>query len=494
VSYFTLYESGGDSSLLAALPPTALPPAAALPSPPPRPPRALRRPPTRQRMKLGRRIIARIPPFRTFTLGFGLLAASAATSGTVHAGAAADAGEADAGAASVRPGPPIEPSTPPRGSEGWARACSFRDPLCVRATPGTPGPVTAAALIAAERAWEAITGALAAPPPDGGLDGRWQVYLVDGAVAQSPARLVARGLRRSFDRASSFGLVDRLAPLGCPLDLAVARAVARASLWRAAPATDPGSSAGSAEALARLATPCSAHERDDDVEFQWAPERTVIDAGSAAFDRGAAMFFGWLDARFGTRPGGLLLALRAVAPTTTPAGAWRWAGAPTEVDVLRVSLASALWEGSTIDDVFAAFAAARASMNPSPRLTWSIPWPLDGRRLASAVPVAPTGSSYVAIDHAGAPRGSKLRVEATWEDYGRMRWIVRKLDAAGKVLDELPIPSTDRATEAAMTVENLDDTERIVVVGVNLGSTEMPFAPDDAPWEPHGWLLTLSAR
>jgi hypothetical protein len=180
--------------------------------------------------------------------------------------------------------------------------------------------------------------------------------------------------------------------------------------------------------------------------------------------------------------------------TKTPAAAWRWAGAPTDVDVLRVSLASVLWQGSTLDDVFAAFAAARASMDPAPRFTWRIPWPRDARRLASAEPVAPTGASYVTVDHAGAPRGAKLRVEATWEDYGRMRWIVLKLDAAGKVLDELPIPSAERATEAAMSVENLDDVDRIAVIGVNLGSTEMPFDPDDGTWEPHGWLLTLSSQ
>jgi hypothetical protein len=190
----------------------------------------------------------------------------------------------------------------------------------------------------------------------------------------------------------------------------------------------------------------------------------------------------------------VILGLWAVAPTKTPATAWRWAGAPTDIDVLRVSLASTLWQGSTLDDVFAAFAAARASMDPAPRMTWSIPWPKDGRRLSSAEPVAPTGSSYVTVAHAEAPRGAKLRVEATWEDYGRMRWIVLKLDAAGKVLDELPIPSTERATEAAMTVENLDDADRIVVLGVNLGSTEMPFEPGDGTWEPHGWLLTLASQ
>jgi len=355
---------------------------------------------------------------------------------------------------------------------------------------------SAAALLAGERAWATVTGALAAPRPEGDLEGTWQVYLVDDALAGGDVRAMSAGreLRGPFDRASSFALVDRRTPPGCALDLAFARAVARGSLWRAAPGTDPGSAEAATEALAQLATPCSAgQERDDAMAFQSAPERTVVDPRSGPFGRGAAMFFGWLDRRFGTRPGGVLLGLWAVAPTKTRAGAWRWAGAPTEVDVLGASLAGALWKDSTIDDVFAAFAAARASMEPPPRLTWSIPWPLEERHLASGDPVSPTGASYVAVDHAGAPRGARLRVEATWEDYARMRWIVLKIDAAGKVIDELPIPSTDRATGAAMTVENLDTVDHIVVIGVNLRSTEMPFDPDDGIWEPHGWVLSLAS-
>jgi hypothetical protein len=305
----------------------------------------------------------------------------------------------------------------------------------------------------------------------------------------------AREPRGPFDRASSFAVVDRHTPPGCALDLALARAVARGSLWRAAPGTDPGSAEAATEALAELATPCSVgQERDDAVAFQSAPERAVVDPRSGSFGRGAAMFFDWLDHRFGTRPGGVLLGLWAVAPTKTPTGAWRWAGAPTDVDVLGASLAGALWKDSTIDDVFAAFAAARASMEPAPTLTWSIPWPLEERHLASGDPVSPTGSSYVAVDRAGAPRGARLRVEATWEDYARMRWIVLKIDATGKMIDELPIPSTDRATGAAMTVENLDAVDHIVVVGVNLRSTEMPFDPDDGIWEPHGWVLSLASQ
>ena len=60
------------------------------------------------------------------------------------------------------------------------------------------------------------------------------------------------------------------------------------------------------------------------------------------------------------------------------------------------------------------------------------------------------------VDHGGAPAGAKLRLEAQWEDYARMRWVVVKLDAAGTAMAELPVTSLDRGTSASLTVESLD--------------------------------------
>jgi hypothetical protein len=106
--------------------------------------------------------------------------------------------------------------------------------------------------------------------------------------------------------------------------------------------------------------------------------------------------------------------------------------------------------------------------------------------------VAPSGASYVMIDHAGAPAGASLRVEASWEDYGRMKWAVVKLDAEGHALAVLPITSPRLATSTALTVELIDSVDRFLVLGVNVGSTEHPFNPGQGWWEPHGWVLTIS--
>lgn len=392
-------------------------------------------------------------------------------------------------------GPVIEERLPPTTSEAWLRACSLRHPLCVHAAPGTRPAFALAALAAADRAWEVVTGALAAPAPDRSLDGAWHVYLVDapeGGGSGEGAFLEARDLASRFDRGSSFALVDRATKPGCPLDLALARAVVRGSALRAAPATDPGSAIAETEALASLATPCAGPSVDA-ATFQAHPERTPVDPISA-FARGASLFFGWLDTRFGGGPGLLIEGLWALSPTRATE-AWRWPRTPTGFDVLRVSLRDRLFAGSTFDDAVVRFAVDRASMTPAPRTGWHIAWPAQPRRLLAPEPLAPLGASYVLVDvPAGASPTTHLRLEAEWEDYARMRWVVVKLDARGRPIAEMPVGSLDRATHATLTVEQLEATGRLLVVGVNLGDTEGPFDPTAGEWEPHGWMLTLAAE
>jgi hypothetical protein len=359
--------------------------------------------------------------------------------------------------------------------------------------PGTSAAFQLAALESADRSWDAMTGALQAPPPDGALDGVWHVYLVDGVDGGGRSLLDGRDPRAHFDRASSFALVDRQTSPGCSLDLALARAVAEGSIWHVAPAMDQGSAVAQGETIARLASLCASGS-EDQTAFQSQPERALVDPFSTAFDRGASMFFGWLDATFGASPGALLQGLWALSPTHTSPQAWRWAEPRTLFGVLRVSLRDSLWQGSNIDDVFVRFALDRASMDPPPRLAWHVVWPTHARRLAAPEAIAPTGATFVRVDLAGAPVGGKLHVEAEWEDYARMRWVVVKLDATGRVLALKFVGSLDRSTQAAATVENLDSVDHVLVGGVNVGTTEQPVNPNQGEWESHGWLLTLGAE
>jgi hypothetical protein len=388
-------------------------------------------------------------------------------------------------------GPEIDYGTPPAGAQAWVRACSLRHPACVHGAPGTSAGTVLAALDAIDRSWDVQTQALDLPQPDGDAGGAWDAYLVDAVVEGGRARLASRDPRGATDRGASFALIDRAAPPGCPLDVAAARAVAWGGLLRAVPATDVGTARAQTRMLARLASTCAGTDEDERA-FQAEPETSVVDPTREAPSSGASLFFDWLEQSFAGQPGALVAGMWALAPTRTPPGDWRWAGKPTWFDVLASSLTGALGTDSDMDDVLLHFGIDRGLTPPPARVAWHVPWPARARRLASPIAVAPTGASYVMIDRAGAPPGASLRVESTWEDYGRMKWAVIKLDAAGHALAVLPMTSPRLATSAALTVELVDAVDRFLVVGVNVGSTEHPFDPGQGWWEPHGWVLAIS--
>jgi len=400
---------------------------------------------------------------------------------------------AESASAATVEGLPIAMEVRPDRADTWSRACSFRNPLCVHAAPGTPRQFQLEAIAAADRAWDSIIAVLRMPPPDGALGDPWDVYLVDGV--QGGARVVAdeRDPEARFDRESTFALVDRGTAVGCYLDFALARAIAEASLRREVPATDVAAARAQSEEVARLATPC-APEGEDDAAFQEQPWRCLLDPSSESFDRGASLFIRWVDSTFGSELGNVVMGGWALAPTRTDSHAWRWAAKPTTFDVLRASLPGALGSEVTFDDVLLKFALARFTMVPGPAFAWSLPWPTLARRITPAEPIAPTGVSYVRVDHKDVGGDTKLRLEAQWEDYARMRWVVLKRDAADRTLAQVTVTSTEHGTAASMTIEQLDGVDHILIVAQNLGSTEHPFNPDQEEWESHGWLLTLEGQ
>jgi hypothetical protein len=399
------------------------------------------------------------------------------------------------------------------------RVCSLREPICVHGD--VPPSALLALLDAAERAWAVETGPLQLPAPDPDLEtGAYDLYVVAG-VAEGVATFPGtRDPRSRIDRAAAYTLLDRSLALGetCARDTAVAASVARASLFRAAPATDEGSAQAEASYFARLAVPCAMGQLDGIDAFQRMPERAIADPaaesdvrGSAEYARGASLFYWWLDASYSTTPGGIVRALWALAPTMTPLAADRWNDEPDGVDVLRVTFKDALSSGSRLEDLFAEFGTTRALLGSrengaelvearplgaalAPRVDWTINWPTAARRLASPVAIAPTGSSYVLVHRAGAPSGSRLRIEATWEQHAAMRWTAVKLDRAGRELARIPVTAAPRATEAQATIVGLDETADVLIVATNVGDPFVPFDPDDERFEPHGWLLTLAAE
>lgn len=458
-----------------------------------------------------------------------VFAALTATRGyaRAEADAAAEPGARDDGwvAASEKdatPGPVVArgPGRPPQSAKG-ARACSFRHPICVNAARRIAPDVALAVLDAADRAWDSITGSLGLPAPDPDPDTRaYDVYFADLGGRGAMTLFGERDVRSRVDRASAFTLLDNRVTRGCALDALVAREVARASLFRAAPATDEGTARAQTTYLAQLMVPCAMSETADGAAFfQSHPERGFADAwpesdarAGAAFAAGASLFHGWLDYSFGRAPGSLVRATWALAPTMTELSAFRWHNEPDSFDVLRETFKNSLSNGSTLDDLLLEFGVARAffgaaddgahypesrTLGEAARLRrdWEIEWPQKPRRLSSpAAGLAPLGMTCIAMKRDGAARGARLRVEAAWEQHAKMKWAVVKLDARGKEIGHLVVPSHDRAVEAQMTVVDLDDVASLLLIGVATGDGLYPFDPDDEAWEPHGWLLTVASE
>lgn len=437
---------------------------------------------------------------------------------------------------SVLPGPRILYMARPKPARR-ARFCSMRLAVCVHSPVATNDATAMTVLDAFERAWTAMTGALELPIPDPDPDtGTYDVFLADesepllgGEVAST--HLEARDVRSNVDRARTFTVVDARVARGCSLDALAARSLARAIIARGAPATDEATARGQATFVSWLVAPCAVATSADAVSaFQSRVDRALPDAradetsaaaddppvfpqarAAALYADGEAVVWSRLDWAFGRAPAAVVLATWALAPTMTPAGARRWAHEPDTYDVLRASFKDRLSTGSTIHDLFLDIGVARAFMGsaddglhaPETRalgdaarvpLDWDLPWPSAPRRVAPRTPVHPTGSSYVVIRHDGAKPGSRLRVELVWEEHALFRWTFVKRDREGRELGRVPIAAKERATEAQMTLVDLDGVDHVLLVGTNVGDPAYAFDPDEASWEPHSWLLTVAAE
>jgi hypothetical protein len=361
-------------------------------------------------------------------------------------------------------GKPIVIEAPPALAK---TACSFRRSICVH---GGDAPSALATLGAIERAWEAGV-VLGVPLP--------RAY--DAYVSAEPSRSAIgdRDLMRRYDHASAFSILDARAS-GCARDFEAARELYAASALAVAPAIDEASLRGESTALAAPAVP---YASIDATAFQSRADRALADP-----DANPAPFFAWIDDAFGKEPGHALAATWALAPTKTSDDE-RWNAEPDVFDVLRESLKDARGPGFTFEDALSAFAVDRLADAPV-RFDWDIAWPKTARSLASSVAVAPSGATYVRIDGTGA--AARLRVDAMWEEHAKMRWTVVKLDATGHAIAQWEAKAQPKATETHLQIVDTSGAASFVIVAANVGNWTAPFDPDEGPWEPHGWLLTVA--
>ncbi len=387
-------------------------------------------------------------------------------------------------------------------------------PLCVHGPAGSEGDVLDVLSIAT-RVERTATGALRLPSPDRDVStGALDFYLVARDDDDATVRLAGRDPLASFDRAAGFVELPR-SLAGCARSGAVTRAVLRAITLRVAPAASEAVSIATAQHLAELIEPCLAGRLDDVAAFQREPARAIFDVGERRGDRryvrGAATFFDWADIRFGAAPGGLVRASLALMPTRTPQGAERFTPRPDLLDVFRTSFKEILSVGATGDDLFHRFAGVRATFGPAAdpvalpsarafgeagriAVDFTIDWPTAPRRFASLKPIAPTGVAVMAVRRAGAAPGARLRIEADWEEHARLRWMAIKLGPDGTPRGTVLVPSTPKATSAQATITELDGVSTILVVVENAGDFARPFDPDEGPWEPHAFLVTLASE
>jgi hypothetical protein len=373
------------------------------------------------------------------------------------------------------PGKPILIEAPPPTS---IAVCSFRRPICVH---GDDGTVALSALDALERAWE--TGLVLGVP----LPRAFDAYL----AAEPPRSAIAgRDGLAHFDYARTFAVLDARTAQGCARDFDAARELYAASALAFAPATNEATLRAEATALAEIAVPCASI---DATPFQSRSELALADPEIGE----SAPFFAWVDERFAKQPGRALAASFALAVTRTR-GDEHWSAEPDVFDVLRESLKEAAGPGTTFEDALAAFAVDRATMvemaDAPVRFDWDVAWPKTARALASPRAVAPTGAAYVRIDASAMPKGARLRVDATWEEHAKMRFIVVKLDAQGRALAQWEAKAQPKATESHLQVVETDNATAFLVVAANVGAWTSPFDPDEGPWEPHGWLLTIASE
>jgi hypothetical protein len=426
----------------------------------------------------------------------------------------------------VAPGPMVTYTERPALSPDL-KACSARVPVCVHTASSRDATAAMTTLAAFERMWPTMTQALDLPSPD--LDPStlaYDVFLDDNIPTLSSTHLEARDVRSRVDRGRAFSRIDRRfkAP-SCVLDRSAAEAIARASLYRVAPSTEEGVAKAQAAYLALLAVPCALAFDETISIFQSRTERTFADgrAGddhaspgvppsanpyAAQFARGASAFWARLDWAYGRKPGVIVPAAWALHPTMTPVPAHHWVNEPDTFDVLRMTFKGALSTNSTVHDLWLDFGIARAfcgsaddgfhlpelrTLEDTARITpdWDVPWPEKPRRLAGRHPVHPLGAAYLIV-HSPKSNKHRLRAEMEWEEHALFRWAFVKLDERGKELGRVVIPTTERATQAAMTLVDLENVDRIMLVGVNVGDPAYAFDPDDEVWEPHGFLVTIA--
>lgn len=400
--------------------------------------------------------------------------------------------------ARVRPDPAAAPVV----------ACSFEEPVCVRAASSVDGVAVLSTLRHADHALRGYR-ALGLPPPlpRPGGPSRYDIYLLP-----SERRPITVGeltpASDAWDHAAAFTILPPPAKHdGCASVFTVAQALAHAIGLRFDAGAEDGALSMMSSYLASIVAPCPNVELAAIDDFQRHPERSFV-AGDPDRPDGALLFPWFLDDHYGRgAPGAVISSLLTLTVQKTPPGSLQWKNEPDIFDALRATMRN---RGSTLDQLLLDFAVARAFVGSRSdgghlgdverfgdfgrvRFEWSVPYESLPRRLAPGAPIEPTGMTYLWVDTSHAPPGSELTFVGDWELPAVFRWTLVKVDKNGAEAGRLDVAGLFGASHAERTLVGLDGLAGVMVVGVNAGSMDRshPFDPDEQPGMPHGYTVTL---
>jgi hypothetical protein len=456
------------------------------------------------------------------TLGLAVALAAATAGAEIPSPAAPPATAAPGAPASTAPAFALRNTAAPPSTAGperavtrlrpekeAARACSFTAPVCVHTTAAVPGWAAHQVLVAAENALSAYRAmGLPMPLPDGTRGGSpaYDIYvgIDDGPAATLPDPETEP---RITDQAAAYTLLPTPSTWGCDARFDLAQRVAEALVWRLDAGAERGFVAAATSYLASLVAPCAARETPAIDAFQAEPWRAITEPAPGPA-HGGLLFPMYLEENEGGgAPGQLLMSLFAIATQKSPPASYTYQNEPDVLDALRSSLR---FRRGSLDDLLLDFAVDRAFVGnrsdgahlPATELydaagrvffEWSIPYASLPRHLAPAHPLEPTGATYLWVDLADAPKDAEITFVADWELPAVYRWSLVKVDKNGAETGRIDIASIFGTSHVERTAVLKDELAGILIVGTYADSLDrsQPFDPDEAPFMPHSYEVTI---
>jgi hypothetical protein len=378
------------------------------------------------------------------------------------------------------------------------RACSFVHPLCIVSTELTPAARKQAAtatslwLKAFDQAWDNLR-LLALEPPELDLDsGSIDIHIGEDEY-DAQATIRERIALSAIDRATAHLSVRSVSTsMPCEIERVANKALLLASFVRTNPAASLVVTDGIAQYGSELLSRCTLAPSEAFGQIMNHPETSFLSTGQSA----SSVFFRFLDEHYGKEPMRVLADLFAFSPTKTETGALKFESKPDVFRVMKESFRDLKFKGSKAEDTLVDFAVDRAFFGavPAPHVwtDWDVPWPKKPHRILATRAIEPLGASYIKISREGAQPGSRLRFETSWEFESRIRWTFVKVRKDGSEIARINVGTPERATEVQMSLANLDETDHLWLIGLNMGDPARTLDDQELTTEPHKWLVTIA--